>query len=172
MVIMYKVTHGEEVCYGVDKRAEPVNDVFLLKSYLLRSYIRFLKGQKSLNAKCIDQPYMKWMDWILDNNTVVEIVDEVKQNPQFGYNDQHLKNSHENLCLAVRALSQNRHKKYNEKYKCEMVEKEYVPYYEKNKERLNQKNECPCGGSYTTKNKAIHHRSRRHIDYVEGRVGG
>ena len=36
-------------------------------------------------------------------------------------------------------------------------------YYEENKDRLNEKHECGCGGCYTTKNKPAHERGYAHI---------
>ena len=36
-------------------------------------------------------------------------------------------------------------------------------YYEENKDRLNEKHECGCGGCYTTKNKPAHERGKAHI---------
>ena len=34
---------------------------------------------------------------------------------------------------------------------------------EDNKDRLNEKHECGCGGCYTTKNKLAHERGKAHI---------
>ena len=36
-------------------------------------------------------------------------------------------------------------------------------YYEENKDRLNEKHNCGCGGCYTTKNKPAHERGKAHI---------
>ena len=36
-------------------------------------------------------------------------------------------------------------------------------YYEENKDRLNEKHNCGCGGCYTTKNKPAHERGYAHI---------
>ena len=40
-------------------------------------------------------------------------------------------------------------------------------YYEDNKDRLNEKHECGCGGCYTTKNKPAHERGYAHIYWSE-----
>ena len=39
-------------------------------------------------------------------------------------------------------------------------------YYETNKEKLNEKFDCDCGGKYTFQNKARHEKSQRHIDFL------
>jgi len=39
-------------------------------------------------------------------------------------------------------------------------------YREKNNEKINEKFECECGGSYTKKNKSQHCKSIKHIDYI------
>ena len=36
-------------------------------------------------------------------------------------------------------------------------------YYEDNKDRLNEKHKCECGGCYTYKNKLAHERGKAHI---------
>ena len=46
--------------------------------------------------------------------------------------------------------------------------KEYMKnYYEKNKEKSNQKYDCPCGGRYTHQNKPIHFKSKKHIAWQD-----
>ena len=39
-------------------------------------------------------------------------------------------------------------------------------YYHRNKERFSTKNECPCGGRYTSVNKNIHYGTRGHLNWV------
>ena len=38
--------------------------------------------------------------------------------------------------------------------------------YEANKEKLNKKNECECGGKYTYKNKSTHFKSKKHQAFI------
>ena len=46
------------------------------------------------------------------------------------------------------------HKQYNEKY------------YENNKDKLNEKMDCDCGGKYTKQHKKRHLKSQKHIDFI------
>ena len=39
-------------------------------------------------------------------------------------------------------------------------------YYEKNKEKINEKFTCPCGGTYTYQNKARHLKTKMHLNYL------
>ena len=47
---------------------------------------------------------------------------------------------------------------YNKKY--------YVDNTEKIKQHQNRKNDCPCGGKYTNRNKQSHLKSKKHIKYI------
>jgi len=40
-------------------------------------------------------------------------------------------------------------------------------YYEKNKEKLNEKIDCECGGKYIHQHKSRHMKSKKHINYIE-----
>ena len=45
---------------------------------------------------------------------------------------------------------------------------EYLKNYrEENKQQINEKNTCPCGGQFTTKHKAIHLRTLKHQAFVQ-----
>ena len=46
----------------------------------------------------------------------------------------------------------------------------YKNYYEKNKEKRNEKIYCECGGKYTYKNKARHIKSPKHQSYLSSKV--
>jgi hypothetical protein len=60
----------------------------------------------------------------------------------------------------------------------EIVEKEYnqsnynKTYYEKNKDTLNIKQKCGCGGSYSIKSKVKHNNTRLHklFERIENKV--
>ena len=39
--------------------------------------------------------------------------------------------------------------------------------YKENKEEVNKKFNCPCGGKYTKTNKAIHFKTKKHLKYLE-----
>jgi len=44
---------------------------------------------------------------------------------------------------------------------------EYMEKYrEDNKQRINEKNTCTCGGRYTTVNKTRHEKSKKHQNYI------
>ena len=166
-MIMFKVSLGDQVVYGADSKAEPVDDEYELFSYLIRTYIRFLKKQKMIYNNCIDQPYKKWMDYICDPNVNIELVhdkSEIVKPENVKYNPEHLQKAHHNLCVCYDLLTKNRNKKFLNKYK---LEKGQLPY-EVNREALNQKHECACGGKYTTKNKAAHEKTSRHQLYLAG----
>lgn len=40
-------------------------------------------------------------------------------------------------------------------------------YRQINKERIYEKHTCPCGGSYSQSSKAVHSRTKKHMDYLE-----
>lgn len=52
----------------------------------------------------------------------------------------------------------------------EIIKKNNEEYYKNNKERLNEKNKCECGGSYTTVNKSRHVKSKKHQKYIAFRL--
>ena len=51
-------------------------------------------------------------------------------------------------------------KKYHEKHK--EYQKQYI---EQNK--LNEKHRCGCGGCFTTQNKSIHSKTKKHLKYIQ-----
>ena len=171
-MLMFKVTLGDKVWYGVDSNAPPPNDVFEVKSYCYRSYVRFLQGKKKIYNNFVDQPYKQWFDFIIEPGCTFEVIyndEEMGKNPPMEYEKQneHLKNLKNNLALARSKLTQNRNQKYYsthgppERPKKTATEK----YHEINKNKLNEKFICDCGGCYTRRNKAVHMRSKKHLEH-------
>ena len=63
-----------------------------------------------------------------------------------------------------RQYDRERGKKYHEEHK-EDRNKKAREWYEQNKERLSEDNECEvCGGRYTTHHRQQHYRTKRHQD--------
>ena len=66
-----------------------------------------------------------------------------------------------NRCVAGRNFQQwkadnpGAFKKYN------------IKYNEKNKHKLHEEHRCPCGGKYLARNKARHHKSMKHLSFIE-----
>ena len=56
-------------------------------------------------------------------------------------------------------------KQYYENHKEEILEYR-KQHYQDNKERLKQKFNCECGGRYTKKNKTIHIKTKKHLNYI------
>ena len=40
-------------------------------------------------------------------------------------------------------------------------------YYVQKKDKLNEKHKCGCGGCFTTQNKSIHCKTKRHLKYIQ-----
>lgn len=63
----------------------------------------------------------------------------------------------------------NKNKKYYDEHRDKMLE-----HMKKNREKkkyirnesLNEKLECECGGRYTVRNQSTHHKTKRHINYI------
>jgi hypothetical protein len=50
----------------------------------------------------------------------------------------------------------------------EEIKQQRKQYRIDNAEELNQKHTCECGGSYTTSNKSIHEKSKKHLTWILG----
>lgn len=58
-------------------------------------------------------------------------------------------------------------KEYNKEYNKEYHKEYGKKYRQENKETINAKHTCVCGGKYTYSNKAYHEKSQKHIKYLE-----
>ena len=60
-------------------------------------------------------------------------------------------------------------KEWNEKNQ-EKIKENDKEYYEKNKEKINEKQKeksnCECGGKFTNSNKAVHLKSKKHLNFI------
>jgi len=67
-------------------------------------------------------------------------------------------------------LNKNRARRSKKQYYLDNVLnfKTYNTQYKKdNYDKINAKNDCPCGGRYTHKHKSEHCKSKKHLDYLE-----
>ena len=63
-------------------------------------------------------------------------------------------------CITIRILIDH------DKIKKELFKRNSLKYYYDNKQKLNQKYVCICGGKYTYKNKRAHENSMLHQIYI------
>ena len=40
-------------------------------------------------------------------------------------------------------------------------------YRDNNKDKINKKNICGCGGKFTNSNKSMHYKTKKHLNYLE-----
>ena len=170
-MLMFKVSSGNQVYYGGDIKAPPPDDIHQLKSYLYRSYLCYLQNRKMLYSNFQDQPYWQWMDLLLNPDCEFEIImnkEDLKKNPEITYDhvqDLHWSKVRDNVALAQKRLRQNRNNKYYTNNKPVKKEEPEDKYYQVHKDKLNEKFICDCGGCYTRRNKAVHMKSKKHLDF-------
>jgi hypothetical protein len=72
----------------------------------------------------------------------------------------------ETLCASLNKIIPTRTKKeWNEENR-ENIKESKKKYYKDNKERLNKKIDCDCGGSYDSYHRARHFKTAKHINYL------
>jgi len=69
--------------------------------------------------------------------------------------------------IGKEALKEHYKKNYQRNKK--IMNQTSTKYYEANKEELNKKIECKCGGTYVRRNKALHEKSKMHVSYLKGK---
>jgi len=65
------------------------------------------------------------------------------------------------------------HKQYDKQFyknNKENKKQSAIQRYYANKKQINQKNDCVCGGKYTTNNKVKHENTQKHQDYINNLI--
>jgi hypothetical protein len=57
-------------------------------------------------------------------------------------------------------------KDYYKKNK-DVIDTKHKDYYVRNKDKFNEKNNCECGGNFTTQHKLAHFKTLKHIKYIQ-----
>jgi hypothetical protein len=100
-------------------------------------------------------------EWILDNK---EKIAEYHKNLYLA-NKEQIAEHHKNYNLANKEKLAEHSKIYREANKIKMAEKNKLVYLA-DRERRNEKSDCPCGGRYTQQNKLTHSKTMAHLAYL------
>jgi hypothetical protein len=82
------------------------------------------------------------------------------------YNKQYKEQNKEQILEYQKQHYEQYQKQYKEQNK-EKILDDAKRYYQQNKEKLNQKFNCECGGKYTFLHKSKHIKTQKHIKYFE-----
>ena len=81
-------------------------------------------------------------------------------------------NKNKEFCVNnnIPGRTDKQYREYQNEYRIDNADKmkEYQnEYRDNNKDKLNNKNICGCGGKFTNRNKSMHYKSKKHLNYLE-----
>ena len=122
--------------------------------------IELIKDVKCENRKDLDK---------IEGECIKEHHDRILNKNVAGRTVKEWKEAHKNEIKDKQKEWYEAHKneiKYKTKQYREAHKENIKQYYETNKEKLNEKIVCNCGGKYIFQNKARHNKTKKHIDFV------
>ena len=72
-----------------------------------------------------------------------------------------------NVKKCIRCNSKKQLNEFTDKKQCIKCLDYWKKYREDNKEAMDKKHICECGGRYTMRNKARHGRSKKHTNFIQ-----
>ena len=127
-----------------------------LKNRLSRHNKRYLKGL--LNN-------IKSFDIIKNNNYKIELLEncDIKTKEELLERERVFIKNNECLNKVIPGRSNKEWKDDNK----DKVKQNSIDYREANKDKINEKFNCICGGQYTYKHKATHQNTTKHLDFLQ-----
>lgn len=170
-MVFFKITASAEpyVYYGTFTGVEL--DIQQVRLMMYQSYNRFVR-EKLRPGTYSRQPFIHYYDLLIQDDHKIEIISEEEYKPEENppklddYTDKLRFHKQQNpLRMTAKRIKSVRNKIFYEQNKEEITQKVAENrYWETHKDRLNERLTCECGGKYTRRNKAVHMKSKKHIE--------